>query len=155
MRTDVTGLSPSEADQPYSGVEHSTATGWVAWVLLAGILLVLLGSVHFATGLIALARPEVLAGDRADMLLPVGLTTIAWLHLVIGALAVVAGVGLMRGLGWARLTATVLACLALLANFAFVGVYPVWSTVAAVLAVVVIYAIVGHGGEVAEAYAGS
>ncbi|GGQ48809.1 DUF7144 family membrane protein [Couchioplanes azureus] len=137
---------------PYAGVEHSEATAWVAVVLLGGVMLVLLGAVHAGTGVVALLRPEALAGGRADLLLPVGLTALAWWHLVIGAVAATAGVGLIRGLRWARVTAILLAGAAALVNFAFVAVHPVWSVTAIAMTVIVIYAVAAHGAEVAGAY---
>ena len=137
---------------PYTGVSHSEATAWVGWVLLGALMLVLLGAVHVLTGLVALFRPEVLAQGRADLLLPIGLTGLAWLHIVLGAVAVIAGVGLLRGRGWARVTAIVLAGAAALVNFAFIGVYPVWATTALVMTAIVIYAVAAHGAEVAGAY---
>jgi hypothetical protein len=133
-------------------VEQSRATGWVAGVLFGGILLVLLGTVHFCLGLIALLRPETLAGTRADQLLPVSLTALAWVHLVLGAVALVTGVGLVRGLTWARVLAIGIGCLAALVNFAFHHVHPVWSVVAVALATVVVYSVAVHGGELADAY---
>ena len=145
----------STPEVPYAGVSYSEATGWTAWVLLGGLLLVLLGTVHVCSGVVALFRPEVLGAGRADILLPVGLTTLAWLHLLVGAAAVVAGVGLIRGLVWARVTAILLGCVAVFVNFAFVGVYPMWSVTALILSVIVIYAVAAHGAEVADAYGGS
>jgi hypothetical protein len=143
------------SDPPYTGVEHSTATGWVAWVLLGGVLLVLLGALHVGVGVVALVRPEVLAGGRADLLLPIGLTALAWIHLLIGGVAGVVGVGLVRGARWARLIAVQLACLIAIVNFASIEVYPVWSVTAIALTAIVIYAVVAHGSEVADAYGGS
>ncbi|RZU49413.1 hypothetical protein EV385_1163 [Krasilnikovia cinnamomea] len=140
-------------DPPYTRVQHSEATDWVAWVLFGGILLVLFGAVHLGSGLVALWRPEILHGSRADMLLPIGLTALAWTQVVLGAVALVVGVGLMRGPRWARVGAVVLGGLSMLVDFAFIGVYPVWSVTAMILATVVIYAVVVHGGEVASAYA--
>jgi hypothetical protein len=143
---------PADLAEPYAAVSRSDATGWVAWALLGGFLLVLVGAVHLAAGLIALFRPQVLAAGRAGMLLPVGLTTLAWIQLLLGVLAVVTGVGLIRGRDWARLLTILLGSAATLVNFAFVGVHPVWSITVIVLIAVVIYAVAVHGGEVAGAY---
>jgi hypothetical protein len=133
-------------------VKHSEATGWVAWVLLGGVLLVLLGALHVGAGVVALVRPEVLAGGRADLLIPVGLTALGWFHLLLGGIAAAVGVGLVRGRRWARIAAVQLACLIAIANFASVEVYPVWSVTAITLTAVVLYAVVVHGSEVAAAY---
>jgi hypothetical protein len=134
-------------------VQESRATGWVAWVLFGGVLLVLLGTLHLCVGVVALFRPEVLAGTRADRLLPLSDTGLAWLHLLLGVLSVVTGVGLIRGLTWARAVAILLGCVIALVNFAVVDVHPFWSGIAVTLAGVIIYSTAAHGGEVADAYA--
>ena len=139
-------------DAPYTGIERSTATAWVGWVLLGAILIVMLGALHIGIGLVALARPEMLAGGRADQLLPVSLDALAWCHIVLGTAAVAIGVGLVRGHGWARVCAVFLAGVSALVNFAFAGVYPVWSITALVLTAVIVYAVATHGAEVAGAY---
>jgi hypothetical protein len=133
-------------------VEQSRATGWVAWVLFGGVILVLLGTVHTYVGLIALYRPEVLAGTRAELLLPIGWTGLAWVHLVIGVVTIADGWALIRGLNWARVVAVLLATGSAVVNFVFAAGHPVWSGIAIVLAVIVIYATAAHGGEVADAY---
>jgi hypothetical protein len=148
----VTSVTDRPVDAPAPGVERSEATGWVGWVLLGGILLVLLGVLHLCIGLLALFRPEFLAGTRADLALPVPLTVLGWIHLVVAAVAVPTGVGLIRGRRWARLITIQLACVASIVNFAFAGVYPVWSILSIGLAVVVSYAVARHGAEVADAY---
>ena len=133
-------------------VEESRATGWVVWVFFGGLMLVLLGTVHACVGLAALLRPEALAGSRADVLLPVSMAALARLHLVLGAIAGVSGVGLIRGLRWARVAGVLLALLAAAVDFAFAAVHPAWSVIAIALAGVVIYSIVAHGAELADAY---
>ena len=145
----------STSDGLPTGVERSTATGWVAWVLLGAVLLILLGTVHVGIGLVALFRPELLATSRAGLLLPVSLSVLAWGHVTVGAVAVATGVGLMRGTRWARIGAIALACAAAAVNFIFVAMCPVWSVTAATLAVIVVYAVAAHGSELADAYASS
>jgi hypothetical protein len=142
----------SARDAPYAGVAYSAATGWVAWILFGSVLLVLVGTLHILIGLVALFRPQVLAATRADLLLPVGLDALAWFHLVLGAVAIATGLGLLRNRRWARVLAVGLCCLAILVNFAFVNVHPVWAVTASALAVLVMYAVVAHGSELADAY---
>ena len=132
-------------------VEESTATGWVAWVLFGGIALVLLGAVHLCMGSLALFGPEILAGTRADLLLPISLTALGWLHMAVGALAVVTGAALFLGRLWARAVAVLLTGLVALADFLFLPAYPVWSGIGLVLAALIIYAVAVHGAEVADA----
>ncbi|HET6533595.1 MAG TPA: hypothetical protein VFH03_23655 [Actinoplanes sp.] len=146
---------PPSPDPRYTGPEISTATGWVAWVLLGGIVLVLLGTLHAGLGLIALFRPEVLASTRSAEAIPIGLEVLATIHLLLGAAAVVTGVGLFRGDRWARLIAIQLGCLACIVNFALIAVYPVWTVIALAFSIIVVYAVAVHGPEVAGARGGT
>ncbi|WP_444510684.1 DUF7144 family membrane protein [Paractinoplanes globisporus] len=115
-------------------------------------MLVLLGGAHLTIGSLALIRPESLEGTRSDLLFNVSLTTLGWIHIVLGAVLMIVGAGLMLGQVWARGIAIVLACVALVINFAYVGVYPIWSVVSIGLCAVVLYATVAHGGELTRAY---
>jgi hypothetical protein len=128
------------------------ATGWVAWVLFGGLMLLLLGGAHLTIGALALVRPEALEGTRSDLLLDINLTALGWVHIALGAALMIIGGALMLGQVWARFVAIVLACAALVINFAYAGVYPVWSVVAIGLSAVVLYATAAHGGELTRAY---
>jgi hypothetical protein len=127
-------------------------TGWIAWILFGGLMLVLLGGAHLTVGSLALARPAAVEGSRSDLLLDVGLTTLGWVHIVLGVVLMLAGAGLMLGQVWARLLAVVLVTVAFVVNFAYVSVYPVWSLVSIGLCTIVLYATVAHGGELTRAY---
>jgi hypothetical protein len=142
--------SDSTPDLPY-GVSRSTATGWVAWIMLAAVMLVMLGTVHALTGLVALLRPQILAGGRSNLLLPIGLDALAWLHIALGAGAVVVGWTLLRGRRWAHATAIGYAGLTIFVNFAFIAVYPI---TAIGFAVITMYAVAAHGREMEDAYSG-
>jgi hypothetical protein len=132
--------------------QEKEPTGWIAWILFGGLMLLLLGGAHLTIGSLALARPEALEGSRSDLLLDVGLTTLGWIHIVLGAVLMIVGGGLVLGQVWARGLAIVLACVALVINFAFIDAYPIWSVVSLGLAAVVLYATVAHGGELTRAY---
>src|SRR4051794_4920459 len=127
-------------------------TGWIAWILFGGLMLVLLGGAHITIGSLALIRPEALEGSRSDLLLDVDLTALGWIHIVLGVVLMVAGAGLMLGQVWARVIAIVLACVAFLITSAYVSVYPIWSVVSIGLCAIVLYATVAHGGELTRAY---
>jgi hypothetical protein len=133
-------------------VEESRATGWVGWVLFAGMMLVLLGTAHTMLGALAVFRPEMLAGTRPDVLLGLPLAVLAWGHLLLGAAAVVTGVALIRGLRWAQFVGIVVALFTGMMSFLFAAVYPVWAVIIMVLCGVVFYAIAAHGDEVYDAY---
>jgi hypothetical protein len=133
-------------------VEQSRATGWVGWVLFAGIVLVLLGAAHACVGTLAIFEPDILRGTRPALLLGLPLTVLAWGHLLLGLGAVITGVGLIRGLAWARFVAIVIALFTALISFVFALIYPIWAGVIIVFCGIVLYATAAHGDEVADAY---
>jgi hypothetical protein len=85
---------------------------------------------------------------RSDgLVVNVDFTTWGWVHVVIGAVAGLAGVGLLAGNMMARIVGVVIAVVSAVANLAFISAYPIWSTIMIALDVIVIYAIVVHGRE--------
>jgi hypothetical protein len=84
-------------------------------------------------------------GNRADLYLD--LTTWGWVHLIIGVVVVLAGIGLLSGNVLARAVAVLLASLAIIANFVYIPAYPVWALTVIAINVFVIYALTAHGGE--------
>ncbi|WP_244928458.1 hypothetical protein [Nocardioides sp. W7] len=108
----------------YVGAED---TGF-AWGLsaFAGIMLATLASMQVLQGIAALAKDDVYF-EPADYMFAADLTTWGWIHLVLGAVGVVVGMGILAQQGWAQLGGIVIAVLAALANFLFVPYYPGWA----------------------------
>jgi len=69
------------------------------------------------------------------------LTTWGWIHLLLGVLIGFAGVAVLRGQTWGRVTGMVMAGVSLIANFMFIPHYPVWSIVIIALDVAIIWAL--------------
>jgi hypothetical protein len=78
--------------------------------------------------------------------------TWGWTHIIIGLVAVLAGVGLLAGNMAARIVGVGIAFLSALVNLAFISAYPVWSVILITLDVIVIYAIIVHGRELKSDY---
>ncbi|HVW43374.1 MAG TPA: hypothetical protein VHC18_18700 [Amycolatopsis sp.] len=143
----------SEQAQPHTGARPTSAMPrarsgalWVGWIWFAGAMMILLGVFNVIEGLVALFN------DKYYVLGPEGLlvfdiTGWGWVHLIIGALAVVAGFALFTGALWARITAVVLAAVNAIAQLTFLSAYPVWAIIVIALDVVVIWAIIVHGDE--------
>jgi hypothetical protein len=112
------------------------------WIGFAAIMMVIVGSLTFFEGLIAVVRDEyyVVTGDAVLLF---DLTAWGWIMLIWGVLLFAAGAGLWAGSGWARWFAVILVALNILGQLGFVGnaQYPLWTLTVLALNVVVIYAL--------------
>lgn len=131
---------------PSPGARGTSA--WVGWIAFAGVIMVMLGMFHVIEGIIALAQDEYFKASPSRLVLNVDYTTWGWIHLVGGAVVLVAGVGVFAGQVWARVVGTVVAAVSAVVNLAFLSAYPLWSTLMIALAVVVIMALTVHGSEI-------
>ena len=69
------------------------------------------------------------------------LTGWGWVHLALGAVAVIVSIGLLRTAMWARVAGVAIAGLVVIANFLSLPYYPVWSVVMIALSAVIIWAL--------------
>ena len=122
-------------------------SAWVVWVQFAAIMLMLTGSFHVIQGLTALLNKEVYQVGESGLSVSVGYTTWGWAHLIMGGLAILVGVCLLAGQGWARFFGVVIAFFSAIGNVAFLHASPVWGAIAISIDVIVIWAIMVHGGE--------
>ena len=123
-------------------------TAWVGWVIFAGIMLMVVGAFQAIDGLVALFKDEYYVVRPNGLVLNVDFTAWGWTHLILGAIAVVTGIGVLLGQTWARVTGIIIAVLSALANIAFLPAYPIWATIIIALDVLAIYALAVHGREV-------
>ena len=118
------------------------------WVGFAGILLLVVGSIDFFQGLIALFDDDYYVVTASGFFI-VDLTAWGWIMLVWGVLLFFAGLGLLGGQSWARWFAIVVVSLNVLAQLGFLGnsQYPLWALTALALNVVVLYALTARWSE--------
>lgn len=136
----------SAGSMPSVQPRTSTRTRWVGWVWFAGVMMILLGMFNVIEGIVALFNDKYyVVGPQG--LLVFDMTGWGWIHLIIGALAVVAGAASFTGAMWARVVAVMLATVNAVARLAFLSASPVWGTIVIALDVVVIWAVMVHGGE--------
>ncbi|HEV8565800.1 MAG TPA: hypothetical protein VGQ92_01745 [Actinoplanes sp.] len=126
-------------------------TAWVGFVVFGGIMLLMMGGVQAIEGFVAILRDDYYLVSRNGLLINLDYTTWGWIHLIIGLIAVAAGIGVLAGQMWARVTGIVIAVISALANLAFMSAYPIWATIVIAADVLVIYALAVHGGEVKSA----
>jgi len=133
-------------------IERNEPTGWVGWLLFAGVMLLVLGAFQAILGLVALFNDGFFVAHRGGQLLVRDYTTWGWIHLGLAALATLTGIGLLFGQTWARVIAVILCVVNVLASLVFAGAYPFWAVLLIAISVITAYAIIAHGREVAEAY---
>lgn len=129
------------------GGYDTAPSGWVGWVFFAGLMMIMVGSFHAIAGLVALFKDEYYLVGKSGLAWSVDYTTWGWVHLILGVVVALAGIGIMLGQTWARVVGIIVAMLSAIANIAFLAAYPVWSALIITLDVVVIYALVVHGRE--------
>jgi hypothetical protein len=139
---------PVASNSGYTPARRPQATGWVGYVVFAGVMLVMLGGFQVIEGLVAILRDDYYLVTRSGLLLTMDFTAWGWTHLILGAIAVVTGIGVLLGQTWARVTGIIIAVLSALANIAFLPAYPIWATIIIALDVLAIYALAVHGREV-------
>ena len=118
------------------------------WIGFAGIMLMIVGSIDFFQGLIAMFEDEYFVVTRSGFLV-VDLTAWGWIMLIWGVLLLLAGLGLIAAQGWARWFAIVVVSLNFIAQLGFLGnsQYPLWSLTVIALNVIVLYALTARWSE--------
>jgi hypothetical protein len=126
-------------------------SGWaVGFALFAAVMMIMAGIWQALAGLIAIFENEFYVQTR-NYVFQLDATTWGWIHLLVGVLVGLAGLGLLVGQTWARVVGIVLAVLSAIANFLFIPYYPFWSMLIIAVDVFVIWALAAHGRELREA----
>jgi len=136
------------AEPPYVPSHLPRPTAWVGMVLFAGVMLFLLGGFEAMQGFVALLRDDYYFVTSDGLMVSMDFVAWGWTHLILGVLALGAGVGVLLGQMWARVIGIAVAGLSALTNIAFLPAYPVWCTIVIALDVLSIYALAMHGREV-------
>jgi hypothetical protein len=126
------------------------SSGWAAgFTLFAALMMIMAGVWQGLAGLIAIFENEFYVATR-NYLFEFDATTWGWIHLLLGVIVGLAGLGLMSGQTWARVVGITLAVLSAIANFLFIPYYPFWSILIIALDVFVIWALAAHGRVLSE-----
>jgi hypothetical protein len=109
--------------------ENSTRRGWAeGGAVFAGIMLATLGVFQILEGIAAIAKDDVFVRG-VNYAFEFDLTTWGWIHLLLGVVAVLTGIGLLMNQVWANILGLVIAVLSAFSSFAFLPYYPLWSLV--------------------------
>jgi hypothetical protein len=127
--------------------EGRRVTAWAGYLLFAGAMLVLIGLFDFMFGLVAIFKDRYFAVPSRDLVVSVDYTAWGWVHLALGVVAIVTGVGILLGKMWARILGVAYATVNAIVNLASLKASPVWSSMIIAFDVLVIWALCVHGRE--------
>ncbi|MGW2704007.1 DUF7144 family membrane protein [Streptomyces sp. NPDC001340] len=126
---------------------HTAKQQWAfGLTAFAGVMLLLAGLLGVFRGIMAIAHDNVFV-TTPNYVFKFDLTSWGWIHLVLGALAVVVSFGLVRPTLWARVAGVGIAGLVIIANFLSLPYYPVWSVVMIAMSGFIIWALCVVQGE--------
>ena len=141
---------PSRSDATTSGVAYRddpAPTGWTGWIAFASCMMLLLGSFQAIEGLVAIFDDGYYAVTSRGLVINVDYTVWGWVHLLLGLVIAISGVGILSGNLAARTVGVLFAGVSAILNLLFIEAYPVWSIIVITVDVLVIFALTVHGRE--------
>jgi hypothetical protein len=130
-------------------MSHNTAasnrspakTAWsIGGVVFGATMMVMIGIFQILMGISAISNDPFFV-SRAGYVYRVNTDAWGWIHLGLGVLILLAGIGLFTGATWAKIAGIVLVGLSAIDNFLFLPYYPFWSLLLIALDVFVIWAL--------------
>jgi hypothetical protein len=138
-----------DASAHMSESSYGQRTGWTGWIVFAGVMLLIAGSLNIFYGIIAAVNDEwVVFTNRSAVYLDV--SDWGWVHIVLGGVVLLSGIGVFSGNILARIVGVIVASISLMANFLFIPVYPLWALTVITIDALVIWALTAHGREMRE-----
>ncbi|MFF4247389.1 hypothetical protein ACFYY2_23395 [Streptomyces sp. NPDC001822] len=129
---------------PTPGNSRPTGSGGGAWAaggtMFAGVLLLVDGLLSVFKGIAGIATDDVYAVVN-NYTFAFNVTSWGWIHLVLGVILVIVGLGILKGAAWARGAGVGLAALNIIANFIWLPYQPVWAIVSIAIDAFVIWAL--------------
>jgi hypothetical protein len=112
------------------------------WIGFAGLMMLIIGSLDFFEGLIAIARGQYYL-IHGNQLVVFDTTTWGWITLIWGVVLVLAGLALLSGSAFARWFTIVVVSVNILGQLGWLGAssYPLWALVIITLNIIVLYAL--------------
>lgn len=133
-------MSSEPAYRPQYG--QDTGEGWLTF---AGVMIIVLGTLNIIWGIAAIDRSGFFVGETK--LVFDDLRTWGWIVLLIGALQVLAGVGVFARNQLARWFGVAVAALNLIAALMSITAYPFWALVIVAIDILVIYGLTAYGSR--------
>ena len=125
-------MEAGRASRPASGGEYS---GWIAF---AGVMMFILGSLDALWGLAAIVNDDVVVVGGSGALI-FDITTWGWVHLILGSIVALSGLGLISGNAAARVVGIFVVAVNAIAQIVWFPAAPLWSFLMIILDTIIIY----------------
>jgi hypothetical protein len=116
------------------------------WVMFAGVLLSLVGTINFIEGIAAIGNAHFFVGDANYVF--GSLNTWGWVALCIGVIQWAAAVGIFFKNQIARWAGVVILSLNLIAQLLTMPAYPFWSLSVLAMDILAIYGLIAYGKRI-------
>ncbi|EGX55413.1 integral membrane protein [Streptomyces zinciresistens K42] len=121
--------------------DQTAKYAWAAGLMVfAAVMLTIAGLIGIFRGIMGIAEDDVFVTTR-NYVFQFDLTGWGWVHLILGVVAVIIGIGLFQASTWARVGGVAIAGLIIIANFLSLPYYPVWSVVLIAMSGFIIWAL--------------
>jgi hypothetical protein len=137
----------------YEGDSYQPVVGRSTWavgfIYFAAVILILTGVFQTLNGIVAVANKTYFVVGH-NYTYRFNVTTWGWIHIVLGVLLVLAGIGVLSDNVVARVVAIILASLSAIANFMWLPYSPALAIVLIAFDFAVIWALAVHGRDIKE-----
>ncbi|MGR4878842.1 hypothetical protein ACIPUC_05310 [Streptomyces sp. LARHCF249] len=135
--------TPNPAAPGTSGTPppSGSASGWAAGgSMFAAVLMMISGVFAIFEGIAALAKDDVIWRVRGYTF-KFDLTAWGWIHLILGIVVLIVGIGVLKGTPWGRALGVALTGVMIILHFLWLPYQPFWSLITIALGVFVIWAL--------------
>ena len=137
---DRTGVSTNYVDATTPAYEDTSGDGWV---MFAGIMLSIVGTLNVVYGIAAIDNSSFYAANAEYVI--TDLQTFGWFLLGVGTLQFVAAFGIWARAGWARWVGIITAAVNSILQILFISGFPLLSVTLFAIDVLVIYGLLAYG----------
>jgi hypothetical protein len=125
-------MEAGQTSRPQAGGEIS---GWIAF---AGVMMLILGSLDALWGLAGIVNDEIVVVGGTGALI-FDITAWGWIHLILGSLVALTGLGLLMGNTAARVAGIFFVAVNAVAQIVWFPAAPLWAFLMIVLDTVILY----------------
>ena len=128
---------------------RASGDGESGWAAFAGIVMFMVGSLDAIWGLGAIFNDDiVVVGGQGALIADI--TLWGWIHLILGVVVAMTGIGLLRGSDGARWFAVFLLTINAIAQVVWFPAAPLWAFLLILLDVTIIYQLTARWGHQAR-----